>query len=466
MATFACCSGRSFVGDSDVYGSLDDSSKLFIGFPKSKPTLEMALREAKIPDHDIILANAMEFAGQAREDPEIAPLGLSADEAGAISCYTLEVNGGKSPYSIINEGLAGSRNRAGLSSTRRLVYLLLSGLRKLPRFRPSSEPKMLYRGIRRKVPTTREGAMATNERGEILTHQYYAEGRTVTWWGFTSTTTNLSATQSFIDGAKESTLFNIGGDDLWGYKIKAFSPFSDEEEVLLEPESKVFVNGKVVLGNSLLVNVTLRKAERLVLEDIIPVGNPAMPRIVEEEEEEEKRWECAWKECPGTADEDKKYAVDAVNPRVASMVGDGYCTIVGDTLLPLNRVVSWDVKVLRSKENDGAGIIVGVAPVGINQNVGNNHVVCGWYFDCFDSRLRSGPPHNAKGQIYGPRKRMGKYVHNGDNVGIVMDGLKGELSFVVDGVNLGTAFERISVDEPLVPCVILWNEGDSVELVI
>ena len=37
-------------------------------------------------------------------------------------------------------------------------------------------------------------------------------------------------------------------------------------------------------------------------------------------------------------------------------------------------------------------------------------------------------------------KNMDKYVHTGDSVGVVMDTAKGELSFVVNGVNLGVAF--------------------------
>ena len=45
-----------------------------------------------------------------------------------------------------------------------------------------------------------------------------------------------------------------------------------------------------------------------------------------------------------------------------------------------------------------------------------------------------------------------------------MDTTKGELSFFVNGVNLGVAFDGIPLDKPLVPCVILQYEGDSVEL--
>ena len=79
--------------------------------------------------------------------------------------------------------------------------------------------------------------------------------------------------------------------------------------------------------------------------------------------------------------------------------------------------------------------------------------------------LCSGPPHRYVGKEYGPRKEKGKYVHRGDSVGVVMDTAKGELSFVVKGVNLGVAYEGIPLDKPLVPSAILHFEGDSVELI-
>ena len=45
-----------------------------------------------------------------------------------------------------------------------------------------------------------------------------------------------------------------------------------------------------------------------------------------------------------------------------------------------------------------------------------------------------------------------------------MDTANGKLSFAVSDVNLGVAYEGIPLDKPLVPCVFLANEGDSVEL--
>ena len=213
-------SKQPFIGDLDIDGSLNavKSRDLFKRLAGSN--LENALKESGVTNPDIALDNARDRVKEAKKTLDIAALGLSDDEAGAISCYTLQcAEGIKSPYEVINQGLAGSRNRATIYPTRKLIYLLLSGLRKLPRFRPSEEPKMFYRGIRIKVPTTKEEANG---------HQFYVKDKTVTWWGFTSTTTDLGVTQDFIDGAAASTLFNIGGEDLWGYSIKAFSPFPSE----------------------------------------------------------------------------------------------------------------------------------------------------------------------------------------------------------------------------------------------
>ena len=51
-------------------------------------------------------------------------------------------------------------------------------------------------------------------------------------------------------------------------------------------------------------------------------------------------------------------------------------------------------------------------------------------------------------------------------MGVVMDTAKGELSFVLSGVSLGVAYEGIPLDKPLVPCVLLGWEGDTVMLCV
>ena len=178
---------------------------------------------------------------------------------------------------------------------------------------------------------------------------------------------------------------------------------------------------------------------------------------------------CVWKECPEDVDEKRKYSVDERSPRIATKIGDifsknDHCTIVGGTSLPRNTVTSWNIKILKSENDNGSNIHIGVASFDIDQNKDDNFYNCGWYLDCFDSKLYSGPPHGYRYRSCGQRKEEGEYVHTGDSVGVVMDTAKGDLSFVLNGVNLGVAYEGIPLDKPLVPCVILWFEGDSVEL--
>ena len=175
--------------------------------------------------------------------------------------------------------------------------------------------------------------------------------------------------------------------------------------------------------------------------------------------------DCVWEECPDYVYKDRKYSV-GWNPRIATKTNDNdyRCTIIGNTALPLRKVNSWSIKILKSKENDGGNIYIGVSPSEINQNMHSNFDRCGWYFDCYGSTLWSGLPHNYRGKEYGPRKKWGEYVRTGDRVGVVMNTRNGELSFVLDEVNHGVAYEDIPLDKPLVACVLLLWQGDSVEL--
>ena len=170
-----------------------------------------------------------------------------------------------------------------------------------------------------------------------------------------------------------------------------------------------------------------------------------------------------WKGCPADAEGKRRYSVDEENPRIATKInGNEWCTIIGNTPLPLDKATTLNVKILASK-NKGDGIYIGVAPFDIDQNdfIHNRQE---WYFDCYGSKLWSGPPHNYRGKEYGPRKEYGEYVHTEDTVGTIMDTKRGEISFILNGVNLGVAYEGIPLDKPLVPCVLLKYEGDSVEL--
>ena len=166
---------------------------------------------------------------------------------------------------------------------------------------------------------------------------------------------------------------------------------------------------------------------------------------------------CSWKHTDD--DSKKEYSIDESNAKIVTKVlktgrwSSSY--IVGSIQIPLNAVTKWAVKVLKSLNNDGKGITVGVSQSGMMGSRSR------WVFDCYLSEVTPGNP----GHEYGPRKKEGQYLHTGDSVGVVVDTTKGELSFEVNGVSLGVAFKEIPLDKPLVPFVELDSEGDSLELI-
>lgn len=178
-------------------------------------------------------------------------------------------------------------------------------------------------------------------------------------------------------------------------------------------------------------------------------------------------WDCIWKECPEHLNKERKYVVSTKNLRVITKTVDGWSTAVGNVPLPLDRVSMWDIKILKTKWDDGGNILVGVAPLGVDQDAEYNRNRCGWYIDCYEAKLCSGPPHGYSWKEYVQqkrRKRSGQYVRVDDVVGVIADMKRGEISFALNDANLGVAYEGIPVDKPIVPCVIFYWSGDSVEI--
>lgn len=179
------------------------------------------------------------------------------------------------------------------------------------------------------------------------------------------------------------------------------------------------------------------------------------------------RWGCSWGVCSDVAEgDDCAYSVDEKNPSIATKTGSyGRCTITGDRYLPLEKLAAWWVKVVNSSRGNCNGIYVGVAPSIIEKNASENHKNCGWYFHCYDSTLWSGEPQSYRGKKYGPREEEGQYMHSDDRIGVIVDTAKGNIAFTLYGMNLGVAYEGVPLDTPLVPCVILGYQGDSVEII-
>lgn len=134
-----------------------------------------------------------------------------------------------------------------------------------------------------------------------------------------------------------------------------------------------------------------------------------------------------WKELPRDIEYYTNCTIDE-SMKIVKMTGDcdeclfRYCTIVGDKRLPSDGVARWNIKLLSFADRYGrCDINIGVAPSDIDQSYGDNSIMCGWYFHCHGSKLRSGFPHKYKGKEYGTLKGHSGKVSEEDVIGVVMD---------------------------------------------
>lgn len=167
-----------------------------------------------------------------------------------------------------------------------------------------------------------------------------------------------------------------------------------------------------------------------------------------------------WKGCSYSVDSKRRYIAN----RVATFTGEGaYGTVIGTTPIAQGTVASWAVKIVKSRNNNGDWIWVGVAPADVDQNADGSPTKCGWYLCCYDVTLYSGPPHNYNKKEFYRKKKNAK---SGSEVGIVLDLTEhtGKMSFSLDGKDLGVGFIGIPLDKPLVPAAVLRWTDDTIEI--
>ncbi|MFD7082715.1 ADP-ribosyltransferase domain-containing protein [Streptomyces sp. NPDC002181] len=148
--------------------------------------------------------------GKRRAD-EASGGGLSADAIAALHLYTCE----SAFYREINAVLR-SPDRTGVTPYLPYLRLLFSAVSGLP---ARTEP--LWRGV------------------SLDLRSQYPVGRTVTWWGVSSCTSELSVARSFLGSRGKRTLFEVTPAKAVG--IRSFSAFTGEEEYILAPGTQLRV---------------------------------------------------------------------------------------------------------------------------------------------------------------------------------------------------------------------------------
>lgn len=184
-----------------------------------------------LPGLDRHVVRSHEF-GKRRADE--ADGGLSAAAVAALHLYTCE----SAFYREINAVLR-SPDRTRVVPYLPYLRLLFSAVSRLP---ARTEP--LWRGV------------------SLDLRAQYPLGRTVTWWGVSSCTSELAVARSFLGSRGKRTLFEVVPRRAVG--IQRFSAFTGEEEFILSPGTQLEVTD-VKAGRGGLCTVRLTELEEQIL---------------------------------------------------------------------------------------------------------------------------------------------------------------------------------------------------------
>ena len=156
------------------------------------------------------------------ETPVQPPDSLTIDESAAIRLYTIEWDKPhQSLYSMLNYTLKDA-NRENLRPYFKYLKLFLTALVKLP----CAPPLTVWRGVTRDLSAE------------------FPPGTPVTWWSFSSTTTELGVLENnmYLGVSGDRTLFSV--EVVNGRSIQAHSYFVTENEILLLPGTYMVVQSQ------------------------------------------------------------------------------------------------------------------------------------------------------------------------------------------------------------------------------
>ncbi|CAF2738181.1 unnamed protein product [Rotaria sp. Silwood2] len=185
-----------------------------------EPLLPLADACAPLVD---ILYDLPTYVNMALDETPKEPLdGLTVDESAAIRLYTIEwVAPHRSLYSMLNHTLKYA-SRDELRPYFKYMKLFLTALAKLP----CVPPLTVWRGVTKDMSAD------------------FPPGTLVTWWAFSSTTTELTVLENkmYLGNTGARTLFSV--EAINGRTVRAHSHFTTEDEILLLPGTHMIVRSQ------------------------------------------------------------------------------------------------------------------------------------------------------------------------------------------------------------------------------
>jgi hypothetical protein len=228
--------------DKNTMNDIDADLGPVVGYAE-EPLLPLA--EACAPLINIIHDMLVYVQMALDETPAEPPNGLTIDESAAIRLYTIEwARPHRSLYSMLNRTLK-KDSREHLRPYFRYMKLFLTALVKIPCIPQST----VWRGVTK------------NASAE------FPPGTPVTWWAFSSCTTELTVLESnmYLGNAGSRTLFSV--EAINARSVRAHSYFDTEDEVLLPPGTHMIVQSQFSPAPDLhIIHLKQVKPDEILLE--------------------------------------------------------------------------------------------------------------------------------------------------------------------------------------------------------
>jgi len=164
------------------------------------------------------------------DNNDIQKYDLSRDEFLSIYFYTLEwkPEPTQNTYLRLNAALTSQDRDLKCTKWRFYLHHLFNALRKIPKWKHTHD---LYRGV--------QGDLTKKYPGK------YEKGKQITWYGFTSATTEFGVITNFLPQNQTITVFALNVI-FSGRSVNHFSAIPNESEILIPPGSRFEV---VSVGN-------------------------------------------------------------------------------------------------------------------------------------------------------------------------------------------------------------------------
>ena len=162
----------------------------------------------------------------------------------------------------------------------------------------------------------------------------------------------------------------------------------------------------------------------------------------------------------GTFKSGPNYTISQDKRSVTKATSNGWDSIViGSENIAQNAITIVTYRIENTDAN--SYIMFGLSPKSIDQNGSTLYCKNGWYFYSYDSKLFCQPPLSFNDFTFLDSNPL----PTGTIITMIVDTTIGKISYKINGGELKTAYHALTFNESIVPCVMLYTNGDTVRLI-